>query len=282
MLKIQSLSRQALWKDRTLDEMMDSKLFACLHEAFMVMDREPLLFPMSEEEIMNEVGFEVTWLCALSRFGMEPDMGYFKRQVYANTGQHEHAMAVFSLVYAVVKIVSFPPLEVGVWAKDDLRRLNKDSKWGRYMESFVRRINKMGVIFDERFEVYQPAKYIEATRKENKEKHEMIVCAEDEMPTEDSQMIKQRSFTLDEIVDYAKTYLSIDASLSIQNLLYALLWKDGTEEERQKVMSIPAGIINRDKPSPSHKEIVLQKHVGTEIQNVEAGGTGVNNEIKKD
>lgn len=30
------------------------------------------------------------------------------------------------------------------------------------------------------------------------------------------------------------------------------------------------------------KEVVLQKHVDTEIQNVAAGGTGVNNEIKKD
>ncbi len=35
-------------------------------------------------------------------------------------------------------------------------------------------------------------------------------------------------------------------------------------------------------PKIEIKEIVLQKHVGTEIQNVEAGGTGVNNEIKKD
>lgn len=251
MLKIQYLSRKALWKERTLDEMMDSKLFACLHEAYMVMDREPMLFPMSEEEIMNEVGFEVTWLCAMSRFGMDPDMEYFKRQVYANTGQHEHAMAVFSLVYAVVKMVTFPPLELSKWTKDELRRLNKDSIWGRYIELFVRRIDKMGEIFDERFEVYQPAEYLEVTKNEDEEKTETVVCAECVSPTEDEQMTNQRSFTLDEIVDYAKTYLSIDASLSIQNLLYALLWKDGTDEERQKVMSIPAGIINRDKPAPT-------------------------------
>lgn len=252
MLKIQYLSRQALWKERTMSEMTDSKLFACLHEAFMVMDREPMLFPMSEEEILNEVGFEVTWLCALSRFGMDPDMDCFKRQVFANTGQHEHAMAVFSLVYAVVKIVSFPPLEIGVWAKDELRRLNKDSKWGRYMESFVRRINKTGEIFDERFEIYQPTEYLKVTSKEIEEKPEVLVCAEDEAPREESQRTYQRSFTLDDIVDYAKAYLTVDASLPIQNLLYALLCKDGTEEERQKVMSIPAGIINRDKPIPSH------------------------------
>ena len=215
------------------------------------MDREPMLFPMSEEEIMNEVGFEVTWLCAMSRFGMDPDMEYFKRQVYANTGQHEHAMAVFSLVYAVVKMVSFPPLELSKWTKDELRRLNKNSIWGRYIELFVRRIDKMGEIFDERFEVYQPAEYLEVTKNEDEEKTETVVCAECVSPTEDEQMTNQRSFTLDEIVDYAKTYLSIDASLSIQNLLYALLWKDGTDEERQKVMSIPAGIINRDKPAPT-------------------------------
>lgn len=36
------------------------------------------------------------------------------------------------------------------------------------------------------------------------------------------------------------------------------------------------------KPKIEIKEVVLEKHVGTEIQNVEAGGTGVNNEIKKD
>lgn len=36
------------------------------------------------------------------------------------------------------------------------------------------------------------------------------------------------------------------------------------------------------KPKIEIKEVVLQKHVGTEIQTVEAGGTGVNNEIKKD
>ncbi len=35
-------------------------------------------------------------------------------------------------------------------------------------------------------------------------------------------------------------------------------------------------------PKIEIKEVVLQKHVGTQIQNVEAGGTGVNNEIKKD
>lgn len=35
-------------------------------------------------------------------------------------------------------------------------------------------------------------------------------------------------------------------------------------------------------PKIEIKEVVLQKHVDTEIQNVEAGGTGVNNEIKKD
>ena len=42
--------------------------------------------------------------------------------------------------------------------------------------------------------------------------------------------------------------------------------------------------LKRTEPHPQIeiKEVVLQKHVGTEIQNVAAGGTGVNNEIKKD
>lgn len=280
-MKIQRLSRQAVWKERTIDEMRDNKLFACLHEAFLVMEREPMLFPMDEQEIMNEVGFEVTWLCALSRFGLDPDMEQFKRQVYANTGQHEHAMAVFSLVYAVVNMVTFPPLEVSKCTKNELRRLNKDSHWGKKIENFVRHIDSMGEFFNDRFECYKPVEYLEVEYKEEK-KSEVFICAEDEQPLEEGTRAYERTFTLDEIVDYAKTNLSMDASLPIQNLLYALLCKDGTDEERRKVMSIPGDIIKRDKPEPTHKEIVLQKHVGTEIQNVEAGGTGVNNEIKDD
>ena len=55
-----------------------------------------------------------------------------------------------------------------------------------------------------------------------------------------------------------------------------------TGEELEKINGIEKDFLNRNKPLPTHKEIVLQKHVGTEIQNVEAGGTGVNNEIRKD
>lgn len=246
MLKVQQLSRQALWKERTMDEMMDSKLFACLHEVFIIMEREPMLFPMKEVEILNEVGFEATWLSTMSRFGQDTDMDYFKRQVYANTGQHEHAMAVFSLVYAVVKLVTFPPIELSRWAKGELRRLNQSSIWGRFIENFIRRIDRNGMVFNERFEPYCPAEFIEAKNKVEEEKSEACFCAEDEEPIEESVMTHQRSFTLDDIVAYAINKLSLDASLPIQNMLYTLLKKDGTDEDRDKVASIPDGIMARE------------------------------------
>ena len=88
--------------------------------------------------------------------------------------------------------------------------------------------------------------------------------------------------TFYQIVNYAEKNLSLDKSVHIQNLLFNLLVADGTREELEKVASIPTNIIKRDKPDPTHNEIVLQKHVVTEIQNVEArrqrltpqGGTG--------
>jgi len=65
-------------------------------------------------------------------------------------------------------------------------------------------------------------------------------------------------------------------------MLNKLLRRIATDEDSDLVDSIEEEFFNRTKPVPTHKEIVLQKHVGTEIQHVEAGGTGVNNEIKKD
>ena len=91
-----------------------------------------------------------------------------------------------------------------------------------------------------------------------------------------------RKFTLVQIVDYCKGCVAWDDAKSIVAMLNKLLRRIGTEEDSDLVDSIETEFINRYKPLPTHNEIVLQKHVENEIQNVEAGGTGINNEIKKD
>ena len=91
-----------------------------------------------------------------------------------------------------------------------------------------------------------------------------------------------RKFTLVQIVDYCKGCVEWNDVKSIVAMLNKLLRRIATDEDSDLVDSIEEEFFNRTKPVPTHKEIVLQKHVGTEIQHVEAGGTGVNNEIKKD
>lgn len=89
---------------------------------------------------------------------------------------------------------------------------------------------------------------------------------------------------IDEIVKYCKQCVTWEDARPIVELMRNHLTQSGypTGDEWEKINSIEAEFLNRSKPLPTHKEIVLQKHVGTQIQNVEAGGTGVNNEIKKD
>lgn len=91
---------------------------------------------------------------------------------------------------------------------------------------------------------------------------------------------KGRRFTLVQIVDYCKGCVTWEDAKSIVAMLNKLLRRIATEEDSDLVDSIETEFINRNRPLPTHKEIVLQKHVVTEIQNVEAGGTGVNNEIR--
>ena len=272
------IPREVLWEDKkTMDELMDNPLFNVLHEAFLYFEKEPMLFPMDELAILNEVGYQVTWLCYHSRFGLEPNIDQFTREVYAHTGLVDHAMTVVSLVNAVIALVNFPPLNLSKQTKQELSKLNKESWCRRYVDSFVKRVLKEGLIFDNQFSPNIKDYQIPIAKEEEPA---VFMCAEpsfDEHPEE-----KCRSFTLDEIILYAQENLSLDKSVHIQNMLFNLLVEDGTREELKKVSSITSFIKNRDKPAPTHHEIVLQKHVGTEIQNVEAGGTGVNNEIKKD
>ena len=56
-----------------------------------------------------------------------------------------------------------------------------------------------------------------------------------------------RTFTLDEILEYAEGNLSLDAAMSLQIVLHGLLVEDGTPAEHQKVASISKRIIERGK-----------------------------------
>jgi hypothetical protein len=273
------IPREVLWKDRTnLDEMLEEPLFKVLHEVFSDFDKEPMLFPLDELGILNEVGYQVTWLCYNSRFGLRPDMEQFEREVFAHTGIMDHAMAVISLVYAVIMMVNFPPLNICNKTKRELSKLHQESWCRRFVDRFVKRVVNGGYIFEEQFLPYQ-SDYEISMEREEVIMNDWYMCAE---PSYEEQQDSKRSFTLDEIVKYAQENLSLDKSAHIQNMLYTLLVIDGTREEREKVASISSYIINRDKPSPTRSEVVLQKHVETEIHNVEAGGTGVNKEYHKE
>lgn len=246
----QKIPREVLWKERTsLDDIMEEPLFKALHEIFLYFDKEPMLFPMDELKILNEVGYQVTWLCYESRFGLEPDMDQFIREVFANTGLTDHAMTVISLVHAVVSLVNFPPLNITPKTKRELSKMNKDSWCRRFVDTFVKRVIREGYFFHEQFLPYQRDYIIQIEKNDEKEENGCFMCAEPIMP---EQPDNRRRFTLDEIVKYAQDNLSLDKSIHIQNMLYNLLVDNGTREELKKVASITSYIINRDKPAPAH------------------------------
>lgn len=241
----QKIPREVLWIDKTMEELLDIPLFNVLHEAFLYFDAEPMIFPLDELAIMNHVGYHVTWLCYESRFGMEPDMDQFEREVYANAGLSDHAKTIISLVQAVVKLVNFPPLNISKRTKKQLAQMNKKSWCRSFVDSFVRRLLKDGYVFSEQFlpaqRDYTMPKDVE---KEKEPLSESCMCTE---TMTEEQLDNVRRFTLEEIVTYAKENLSLDKSVYIQNMLYVLLSVDGTPKEREKVNSIPAYIRNRDK-----------------------------------
>jgi hypothetical protein len=251
-------TKELLWKERkTLDEIIQEPLFKALHEAFLYLEKEPMLFPMNELAILNEVGFEVTWLCHESRFGLEPDMNQFIRSVYAHTGLKDHAMTVISMVHAVVMLVDFPPLDISKHTKKELLMLHKDSWCRRYIDAFIKRKTQDGVFFEERFKPYCDVIDIPEPPEDETEKLEGCCCAEPEVEEDDQHI---RRFTLDEIVKYAQDNLSLDMSIPIQNMLYALLCKDGTAEEREKVNSIPQVIRKRDLHAPVIGQLIAHQN----------------------
>lgn len=239
-----NIPRDVLWKDKTLDELLDDPLFKVLHEAFLYFDKEPMMFPLDELSVLNHVGYHVTWLCFESRFGMEPDMDQFEREVYANAGLSDHAKTIISLVQAVVKLVNFPPLNISKRTKNLLSHMNKDCWCRQYIDSFVRRVLRDGSVFSEQFLPAQRDYTIPKEVEEEKELcSESCICAEPSMEVLSDGV---RRFTMEEIVTYAKENLSLDKSVYIQAMLYSLLRKDGTQEEREMVNSITTYILNRN------------------------------------
>lgn len=92
---------------------------------------------------------------------------------------------------------------------------------------------------------------------------------------------KNRKFTLVEIVNYCKDCVDWRNVESIVAMLNRLLRYIATKEDGELVDSIETEFRSRTY-GKTHTELVLQKYVENEIQKVEAGGTGINNEIKKD
>lgn len=175
---INRIPRGMLWHDReTMEDLLQSPLFSALHEVFFYFEKEPMLFPMNELFILNEVGYQVTWLCFKCRKGLTPNMKQFTREVFVRTGLKDHAMTVISLVYAAVELVNFPPLEISKETKQELKKMHKDSWCRRYIDSFIRRVVKEGLVFKERFlpnqEVWE--NFLTALRAEDEQKIQVYV-----------------------------------------------------------------------------------------------------------
>ena len=236
------IPREILWHDKeTMDDMLQSPLFKALHEAFICCGREPLLFPMNELTILNEVGYQVTWLCYMSRFKLSPNMEQFTREVFANTGLKDHAMMVISLVYAAVELVNFPPLRISKYAKRELKLMHKNSWCRRYVDAFVKKVIRDGELYDERFIPNQVEldDFLKASVSEEEQKVPM--CAEP--MAEYDTGAKGRSFTLEEIINYCKNLAELEqvnAINAIIQMLYVLLRMNGKPAEYDLI----DGILN--------------------------------------
>jgi hypothetical protein len=241
--------RGGLWLDMRLEELMEFKLFKRLDELYKELVKRPALFRVEEDYVLNETGRAVTWLVYESRFGMEPDMEKLEREIYARMGSKEDALTVMSLVYAAVNIVNQPPLDISKRTKNELSKMIKEDGYNIRTRQFVKNVNREGEYYNESFLPYN-----EPTDELVAEEPSATMYQEeyDEEPVKEEK--KGRVFTLDEIVEYAKENNSLEESRIIQLMLINLLVVDGTKEERTKVSSITAYILNRDKPDPQHVE----------------------------
>lgn len=254
------LPRSELWRDIPLEKLLERDMFLMLHSVFQEMEKEPILFPMVETMILNEVGYEVTWLCHEENNSEKgADMEQFERNVYSNIGLSEHAKAVMSLVYAVVEIVNDPPLAIGTRVRTKLRSLNRDSWCHKLISSFIFKIKKLNILIKDVFLPYYVVRgyygeeyfKLRKLRRKNTlykqdENEGILYCAEEPFDANDAAPNKpRRVFTLESIVEFAKENLTLEMSVPIQNMLYALLGEDGNKEEREMVASIPKHIIRR-------------------------------------
>lgn len=76
----------------------------------------------------------------------------------------------------------------------------------------------------------------------------------------------ERTFTLDGLVNMAVAKLTLDGGLALECVLNSLLEKDGTPEERKKVGSISAKIIERDNGKPHRRESAKYDFAGATIE----------------
>lgn len=76
----------------------------------------------------------------------------------------------------------------------------------------------------------------------------------------------ERTFTLDGLVNMAVAKLTLDGGLALECVLNSLLEKDGTPEERKKVGSISAKIIERDNGNPHRRESAKYDFAGATIE----------------
>ena len=243
---------------------MEFKLFRRLDELYQELVKRPALFRVDEDYVLNETGRAVTWLVYESRFGLEPDMEKLEREIYARMGSKEDALTVMSLMYAAVNIVNQPPLEISKRTKNELAKMIKEDGYDTRTRQFVKKVNREGEYYDERFLPYgDPTDELVA---EESPIHMYQKECDAESVKEEK---KGRVFTLDEIVTYTKENLSLEESRVIQLMLFSLLVYDGTKEERELVNSIPAYILNRDKPAPQHVEHHFDKVDAVKIDSVD-------------
>ena len=256
------IPREIFWKDRkSMEEFADSELFKALHEIFLKMSEEPMLFKMDELTIMNEVGYEVSLLQYEDRTIKGADMEQFVRDVFASTGSQISAEVVFSLVCAVVHVVGWPPIEINDKTRHQLLKLHQKSWCKKYIDEFVNSSCGKEWSSIDRFQLDNQLlkEYFQQLKKLNDsfqggrkkyiipEENDPMMCAEATPGFNRNDKDNRRRFYLDDIVNYAKENLTVESSFPIQSMLYALLVKDGTEDERKIVNSITSHIIKRDK-----------------------------------
>ena len=273
--------REILWKDRTsMDEVLESELLSELYTVYRGMSHQTsLLFKTDDLTVMNEVGYELTWLCYHNETPYREVADQFVREVYANMGSREYAEIVISLVYAAIAVVNWTVFHVGDRVVRELKKLNTTCWCGRYATKFVRQMDREGRYFTETFlpDWDAVAAYVaemESVRYSILEAEEDVVkmCAAEPFEPYNAETERLRRFSLDEIVEYAKNNLTLETAFPIQSMLYALLIEDGTRAEREAVASITPHIIQRSALNLNNAS--FQSLYGiTGNQNVNLGGT---------